>query len=152
VREYAEPYSSIDCSLGGPPYPVSVVGLDRIANWIGLDRPAYEDKRQRWRDAIVAHIDGIFPGFASHVAVSAFSTASTMQSYLAAPAGAVYGFALRPPSGPIWRGAGTVAAHGPASLPRPTPAAAAFPARSWAAPAPPTAFWRIPDEVPSNAL
>ncbi len=97
-------YAAIDSGLGGPPYPVSVVGLDRVANWQGLDKPAYEDKRDRWQAAIVGAIDRAFPGMASHVTVSTFSTASTMQSYLAAPFGAVYGFAPRPPSGPIWRG------------------------------------------------
>jgi phytoene dehydrogenase-like protein len=97
-------YAAIDSGLGGPCNPVSVVGLDRITNWDGLDRPTYEDKRKRWQDAIVTAIDGVFPGFASAVTVSTFSTASTMQSYLAAPAGAVYGFAPRPPSGPISRG------------------------------------------------
>jgi len=97
-------YSAIDSGLGGPPYPVSVVGLDRIGNWQGLDKPAYEAKRDRWQDAIVATIDRAFPGIASHITMSTFSTASTMQSYLAAPFGAVYGFAPRPPSGPIWRG------------------------------------------------
>jgi phytoene dehydrogenase-like protein len=34
------------------------------------------------------------------------STASSMNSYLDAPAGAVYGFAPTPPAGPIWRGTG----------------------------------------------
>ncbi len=97
-------YSRIDSGLGGPPYPVSVVGIDRIGNWDSLDKPAYEDKRKRWLDAIVATIDAAFPGFASHITVSTFSTASTMQSYLSAPFGAVYGFAPRPPRGPIWRG------------------------------------------------
>jgi len=97
-------YTHIDSGLGGPPYPVSVVGLDRVSNWERLDKAAYEDKRKRWLDAIVATIDNAYPGFASHVTVSTFSTASTMQSYLAAPFGAVYGFAPRPPSGPIWRG------------------------------------------------
>ena len=55
------------------------------------------------RDLIGA-IDNEFPGFASKVVTSVFSTASTMQSYLNAPEGAIYGFAPLPPSGPIWKG------------------------------------------------
>ena len=34
------------------------------------------------------------------------STASSMNSYLDAPAGAVYGFAPTPPAEPIWKGTG----------------------------------------------
>jgi phytoene dehydrogenase-like protein len=97
-------YSAIDSGLGGPPYPVSVVGADRLANWSGLDSAAYEEKRNAWRAAILAAIDRTFPGFADKVVQSVFSTASTMSSYLNAPGGAVYGFAPLPPSGSFWRG------------------------------------------------
>ncbi len=90
-------YSAIDSGLGGPPYPVSVVGVDRIANWTGLDDDAYEEKRRLWREAIIAAVDRAYPGFAESVTTSVFSTASTMRSYLNAPEGAVYGFAPLPP-------------------------------------------------------
>jgi phytoene dehydrogenase-like protein len=98
-------YSAIDGGLGGPPYPVSVAGVDRIGNWSGLDATAYEEKRKLWRAAIVAAIDRTFPGFADSVVTSVFSTASTMASYLNAPDGAVYGFAPTPPTGSFWQGA-----------------------------------------------
>ncbi len=97
-------YSSIDSGLGGPPYPVSVVGVDRTANWAGLDGTAYDAKRNSWRAAILGAIDREFPGFAAKVVASVFSTASTMSTYLNAPEGAIYGFAPLPPSGPIWKG------------------------------------------------
>ncbi len=97
-------YSAIDSGLGGPPYPVSVVGVDRESNWAGLDREAYDAKRTLWRAALTAAIDRAFPGFAAHVVACTFSTASTMSSYLNAPQGAVYGFAPLPPQGPIWKG------------------------------------------------
>jgi len=97
-------YSAIESGMGGPPYPVSVVGVDQKSNWQDLDAVAYEEKRSRWRDAIAGAIDQEFPGFASHVTSSVFSTASTMHSYLNAPGGAVYGFAPLPPRGPIWKG------------------------------------------------
>lgn len=97
-------FSAIKSGLGGPPYPVSVVGLDRVANWQGLTRADYQDKRKRWLDAVVASIDRTFPGFGSRVTASLYNTASTMQSYLGSPQGAVYGFAPRPPKGPFWRG------------------------------------------------
>jgi len=97
-------YSAIDNGLGGPPYPVSVVGVDRTANWAGLDGAAYDAKRNSWREAILGVIDHEFPGFAAKVVASVFSTASTISSYLNAPKGAIYGFAPLPPSGPIWKG------------------------------------------------
>jgi phytoene dehydrogenase-like protein len=97
-------YSAIDSGLGGPPYPVSVVGVDRTANWSGLDTAAYDEKRKLWRAVLIAAIDREYPGFAEKVVTSVLSTASTMNTYLNAPDGAVYGFAPLPPSGPFWRG------------------------------------------------
>jgi phytoene dehydrogenase-like protein len=99
-------FSAIDSGLGGPPYPVSVVGPDRLVNWTGLDKQGYETKRDRWRDAVAAAIDREFPGFASHIVASVFNTAHSMSTYLGTPGGAVYGFAPLPPRGPIWRGIG----------------------------------------------
>lgn len=94
-------YSAIDSGLGGPPYSLSVVGVDRAANWSGLDSADYDAKRDRWRDAILEAIDREFPGFATKVVASTFNTASTISAYLNAPEGTVYGFAPSPPSGPI---------------------------------------------------
>jgi len=97
-------YSAIDSGLGGPPYPVSVVGVDQLSNWSGLDSAAYNEKRALWCNAIITAIDRVFPGFADKVVASVFSTASTMSTYLNAPDGAVYGFAPLPPAGPFWKG------------------------------------------------
>ncbi len=69
-------YSAIDSGLGAPPYPVSVVGVDRVANWSGLDGAAYAEKRKLWSAAILANLDRAFPGFAASVVQSVFSTAS----------------------------------------------------------------------------
>jgi phytoene dehydrogenase-like protein len=99
-------YSSIDSGLGGPPYPVSVVGVDRLANWMGLDKAARDTRREQWQQAVIAAIDREFPGFALHVVASVFNTALSMHNYLNAPEGAIYGFAPLPPSGPFWRGTG----------------------------------------------
>jgi phytoene dehydrogenase-like protein len=98
-------YSAIDSGLGGPPYSVAVVGVDRASNWSGLDGAGYNAKRNRWCDAILEAIDVVFPGFAAKVVASTFTTASTISTYLNAPEGAVYGFAPSPPSGPFWKGA-----------------------------------------------
>jgi phytoene dehydrogenase-like protein len=97
-------FSAIDSGLTGPLYPVSVVGPDCLANWAGLDKEAYDAKRERWRDAIAAAIDREFPGFASHIVASVFNTTHSMMSYLGTPEGAIYGFAPLPPRGPIWQG------------------------------------------------
>ncbi len=97
-------FSATDSGLGGPPYPVSVVGPDRLANWADLDKDAHDAKRNSWRDAIAAAIDREFPGFARHIVASVFNTARSMNSYLGTPDGAIYGFAPLPPTGPVWRG------------------------------------------------
>jgi phytoene dehydrogenase-like protein len=99
-------YAAIDSGLGGPPYPVSVVGADRLANWQGMDGAAYAAKRDAWMKALIAALDRAYPGLAENVTTSVMSTASSMNSYLDAPAGAVYGFAPTPPAGPIWKGTG----------------------------------------------
>jgi phytoene dehydrogenase-like protein len=99
-------YSAIESGLGGPPYPVSAVGVDRLANWSGLGKEARDAKRNLWSRAIIAAIDREFPGFAAQVVASVFSTALSMHNYLNAPQGAIYGFAPLPPSTPIWRGTG----------------------------------------------
>jgi phytoene dehydrogenase-like protein len=97
-------YAAIDSGLAGPPYPVSVVGVDRLSNWSGLDPEAYNAKRNAWRDAIAAAIDRAYPGFAAHIDATVFSTPSTMRSYLNAPDGAVYGFAPHPPQSAFRKG------------------------------------------------
>jgi len=97
-------YSAIDSGLGGPPYPVSVVGVDRVENWQGLDQAAYGAKRKRWLDRIARIIDEEFPGFAAHVVASSLGTAQSIQHFLNAPHGAIYGFAPTPPQKPIWHG------------------------------------------------
>ena len=99
-------YSAIDSGLGGPPYPVSIVGLDRPENWAHLGKADYDARRKQWLDRIVGIVDDEFPGFGSHVVASQFSTALSISHYLNAPQGAIYGFAPLPPAGPIWRGPG----------------------------------------------
>jgi len=97
-------YAAIDSGLGGPPYPVSIVGTDRVANWSGLDDATYAEKRRRWQEFIIDAADRTFPGLAAHVVASTFNTARSMQSFLNAPGGSIYGFAPTPPARPVWRG------------------------------------------------
>ena len=93
-------YDIIDSGLNpGGPYLVSITGVDRTANWDGLDEHAYHAKRDGWLDAIVAGIDRSFPGFAGRVVQREMATAATMHHYLNTPGGAVYGFAPDPPPG-----------------------------------------------------
>ena len=79
-----------------PPYVLSVVGPDHIANWDGMAPDDYRARRGRWQDAIVATLDAHYPGLAAAVTHSAFNTALSVQQYLNAPGGAVYGFAPTP--------------------------------------------------------
>lgn len=90
-------YSAVASGIPASPHIISVVGTDRLANWSGLNRSTYTEKRARWRDAIVAHLDRVFPGLQAATVASSFNTASSMVSYLNAPEGAAYGFAPTPP-------------------------------------------------------
>ena len=78
-------------------FPVSITCVDREANWRGLDKAAYQQKRSAWLDAIIKRLDAEWPGFAGAVKEKTISTARTMKEYLNTPEGAVYGFALQPP-------------------------------------------------------
>lgn len=86
-------YAAIDAGVPAPPYVVSVVGPDHVGNWDGLAAEDYRARRGRWQDAIVATLDRHYPGIASAVTHAAFNTALSVQQYLNAPGGAVYGLA-----------------------------------------------------------
>jgi phytoene dehydrogenase-like protein len=86
-------YAAIDSGVPAPPYVLSVVGPDRLSNWSELDSEVYRAKRARWQQAIVAYLDLQYPGLAAAVTASSFNTALSVQQYLNAPEGAVYGFA-----------------------------------------------------------
>ncbi len=90
-------YSAINSGVPVSPYIVSVVGTDRLSNWSGVERPVYTAKRARWQDAIVGHLDRIYPGLKAAIVAASFNTASSMVSYLNLPDGAAYGFAPSPP-------------------------------------------------------
>jgi all-trans-retinol 13,14-reductase len=92
-------YSEIDTGLNPqPPYLMSVVGLDRLANWESLTTDDYHQRREQWLDAIIAHLDHTFPGLAGAVMQKEMATARSMHTYLNAPQGALYGFAPTPPT------------------------------------------------------
>ncbi|ABD90250.1 phytoene desaturase family protein [Rhodopseudomonas palustris] len=92
-------YAAIDSGVPAPPYVLSVVGPDDVANWSAQDADAYRARRARWQAAIVAALDAQYPGLAAAVTHSSFNTALSVQQYLNAPQGAVYGFAPLPGSG-----------------------------------------------------
>lgn len=87
-------YGRIDSGLGsGPPYFVTITGIDRLANWQALDERRYRLRREVWMDALLRAVDRVYPGFAAAVVQREMATARTMASELAAPDGALYGFA-----------------------------------------------------------
>ena len=90
-------FAAIDSGIPGPPFVLSVYGPDLLSNWDSSDMEAYREKRGRWQDAIVRHLDSLFPGLADAVVASSFNTALSVRQYLNAPDGAVYGFAPTPP-------------------------------------------------------
>ena len=91
-------YAAIDTGVPAPPYVLSVVGPDALSNWDNGDHEAYRAKRERWQNAIVAYLDGHYPGLAQSVVATSFNTALSVRTYLGSPRGAVYGFAPIPRS------------------------------------------------------
>ena len=91
-------YAAIDSGVPAPPYVLSIIAPDRLANWKGLDQDSYRAKRARWQDALIAYIDSRYPGLAHAVTNASFNTAWSVRQYLGTPHGAVYGFAPTPPS------------------------------------------------------
>ena len=90
-------YAAIDSGVPAPPHVLSIFGPDLLSNWDSADLDAYRDKRGRWQEAIVRHLDAHYPGLAADVVASSFNTALSVRQYLNAPHGAVYGFAPTPP-------------------------------------------------------
>jgi phytoene dehydrogenase-like protein len=90
-------YAAIDSGVPAPPYVLSVVGPDQLSNWSGLSQDDYRAKRARWQQAIIDHLDRLYPGLAGAVTASSFNVALSVQQYLGAPGGSVYGFAPLPP-------------------------------------------------------
>ncbi|RJF68450.1 phytoene desaturase family protein [Rhodopseudomonas palustris] len=103
-------YAAIDSGVPAPPYVLSVVGPDQLSNWADLSQDDYRAKRARWQQAIVEYLDRIYPGLAGAVIASSFNVALSVQQYLGAPDGSVYGFAPLPPdaSGKPYRSPRTV--------------------------------------------
>ncbi len=90
-------YAAINSGVPAPPYTLSIIGPDLLSNWSNLDQDAYRAKRARWQAAMIGYLDRCYPGLEAAVIASSFNTALSVQQYLGAPNGAVYGFAPTPP-------------------------------------------------------
>jgi phytoene dehydrogenase-like protein len=98
-------YGAIDAGLSDAgPTLVSLVGCDRLSNWIGLTAETEQDRRRRWLDTLLASLDRQYPGFGSAVTEKVFLNARSMHGFLNTPGGAIYGFSPIPPERPIWSG------------------------------------------------
>ncbi|WP_421856565.1 phytoene desaturase family protein [Oricola sp.] len=98
-------YRAADSGLGdGQLGLITVTGIDRVENWVGLTQHEEAARREAWSDAIQEEIERYWPGFSSLVEQRHFVSAASMQRYLRTPGGAVYGFATPPPKKPIWFG------------------------------------------------
>ena len=78
-------------------YPLNIVGVDRLANWEGLNDAEYHDRKNAWLDTIINTLEQEWAGFAAAVVQKDMATARTMHDYLHTPEGAVYGFAPHVP-------------------------------------------------------
>ena len=98
-------FTAVDAGLWDePPILLSVLGLDRLANWANLNREQSQDRRERWLDALQESLERRYPGFTGLVSERTLLNAHSMASYLNTPEGAVYGFAPLPPETPILAG------------------------------------------------
>jgi all-trans-retinol 13,14-reductase len=87
-------YGQIDSGLPpGPPYLVTLTGLDRFSSWNRLGPMETRLRKDLWMERLIAHLDAAFPGFAASVVQHEMSTAATLHQVLNTPEGAVYGFA-----------------------------------------------------------
>jgi all-trans-retinol 13,14-reductase len=98
-------FTAVDSELWDePPVLVTVLGLDRVANWAGASREQSHERRERWLDALQESLEQEHPGFSGLVSERTLLTAQSMAGYLNTPEGAVYGFAPLPPEEPILAG------------------------------------------------
>jgi len=98
-------FTAVDSELWDePPVLVTVLGLDRLANWAGTTREQSQERRERWLDALQESLEQEHPGFSGLVSERTLLTAQSMANYLNTPEGAVYGFATLPPEAPILSG------------------------------------------------
>jgi phytoene dehydrogenase-like protein len=87
-------YSRIDSGLPpGPPYLVTLCGIDRLSTWGRLGPKETRLRKDLWMERLSLYLDTQFPGFAAAVTQREMSTAATMRQFLNTPDGAVYGFA-----------------------------------------------------------
>jgi all-trans-retinol 13,14-reductase len=87
-------YGQIDNGLpAGPPYLVTLTGLDRFSSWSRLGPMETRLRKDLWMERLIAHLDTAFPGLATSVVQREMSTAATLRQVLNTPDGAVYGFA-----------------------------------------------------------
>ncbi len=90
-------YGAIDSGLDDAgPTLVTVVGVDRLDNWLDLPPEVDKARRERWLDAFQAAMDRDYPGFAAAVTERMFLSARSMANFMNTPGGAVYGFAPLP--------------------------------------------------------
>jgi hypothetical protein len=90
-------YNAFDSGLPGPPYLLSVGGIDRLENWEGVGAAEDGERKERWSDKIVEVLDREFPGLGGAVVQRTLFTARNNHDYLNTPRGAIYGFAPQPP-------------------------------------------------------
>ncbi len=87
-------YGQIESGLpSGPPYLVTLTGLDRFSSWNRLGPMETRLRKDLWMERLIANLDETFPGIAASVVQREMSTAATLHQVLNTPEGAAYGFA-----------------------------------------------------------
>ena len=87
-------YDAIDSGLAEDGLHLMVLcGVDRLANWQGIEGEAYDAKKEAWLTALIDAVEAQYPGIQESIVHRELATARTIQRFLNTPGGAVYGFA-----------------------------------------------------------
>jgi phytoene dehydrogenase-like protein len=96
-------YGRLDTGLNDEGLTLATItGVDRLANWAGLDQAAARARREAWMDRLIGAVEAHFPGFAGAVRTREMTTAASMARHLNTPDGAIYGFAPHREAGSVF--------------------------------------------------
>jgi prolycopene isomerase len=95
-------HSQIDAGLAPPGKgTISVMTLANYANWEGLGRQEYENKKKEVSQIVIARLERYLPGVSRHIEVLEVGTPLTIERFACLPQGAIYGFAETVPQASI---------------------------------------------------
>ncbi len=90
-------YSQVEAGLSpGGKGVGAVCCIDYTKDWDGMNRKAYQEKKEMVAEIFTGKLESLMPGFAQAVEYCEVGTSKTVEKYTLNPGGAVYGFAQTP--------------------------------------------------------